>query len=92
MCVVPREGCAGVFGQELVDDFGKELVGYEGWVVVVGDYDAGDALGAAVGVECVGFLFDVEALAGLGAFGDGLTEEVHEFAVAGGESRKAGCG
>lgn len=39
--------------QELVYDFGEELVSYEGGVGVVGDYDAADAFGAAVGVECI---------------------------------------
>lgn len=40
-------------GEELVDDFGEQLVRDEGGVVLVGDYDAGDAFGAAVGVEGV---------------------------------------
>lgn len=38
-------------GEELVDDFAEELVGYEGGVLVVGDDDAADAFRAAVGVE-----------------------------------------
>ena len=42
-----------MFGEKLVDDFGEELMGDEGGVFVVGDYDAGDAFGAAVGVEGV---------------------------------------
>ena len=48
------EGRARVFGEELVDDFREELVGDEGRVVLVADDDAGDAFGAAVGVEGVG--------------------------------------
>lgn len=46
-------GRAWVLGQELVDDFREQLVGDQCWVCVVRDDDAGDALGAAVGVECV---------------------------------------
>jgi hypothetical protein len=42
-----------VRGQELVDDFGEQLVGDKGGVGVVADYDAADSFGAAVGVECV---------------------------------------
>ena len=42
-----------MFGEELVDDFGEELVGYERGVFLVADYDACDAFGAAVGVEGV---------------------------------------
>jgi hypothetical protein len=49
--------CARVLGYELVDDFGKDAVGDHGRVFVVGYYDAADAFGAAVGVECV--LWDV---------------------------------
>lgn len=52
------EGGARVSGKEFVDDFGEELVGDEGWVVGVADDDAGDALGPAVGVECVGLVED----------------------------------
>lgn len=44
---------ARVLGEELVDDFAEELVGDQGGVLVVGDDDAADALGAAVGVESV---------------------------------------
>lgn len=47
------EDIARVLVQELVDDFGEELVGNEGGVFVVGDDDAGDTLGAAVRVEGV---------------------------------------
>lgn len=47
------EDVARVLVQELVDDFGEELVGYEGGVFVIGDEDAGNAFGAAVGVESV---------------------------------------
>lgn len=47
------EGGAWVFGQELVDDFGEQLVRDERGVVLVADDDAGDAFGAAVGVEGV---------------------------------------
>lgn len=79
------EGAAGVAGEEFVDDFGEDLVGDEGGVVVVGDDDGGDAFGAAVGVEGVGLFFDVLALAGACAFGDGFGEEGHEFAIAGGK-------
>ncbi len=62
-------------------------MGDEGRVLGVGDYDAADAEGGAVGVEGVGFFFDVLAYARAGAFGDGFGEEVHEFAVAGGHVR-----
>ena len=48
------KGGPGVAGQKLVDDFGEELVGYKGGVVLIADYYSGDAFGAAVGVECVG--------------------------------------
>lgn len=47
---------ARVLGEELVDDFAEELVGDQGGVLVVGDDDAADALGAAVGVESVVWL------------------------------------
>lgn len=40
-------------GEEFVDDFAEELVGYEGGVLVVRDDDAADAFGTAVGVESV---------------------------------------
>lgn len=63
-----------MLGEELIDDLGEELVGYESWVVCVGYDDAGYAFGPAVGVECVGFLFDVLSLAGAGAFGHGFAE------------------
>lgn len=46
---------ARVLGEELVDALAEELVGDEGGVLVVRDDDAADALGAAVGVECVIF-------------------------------------
>lgn len=52
-------------GEELVDDFAEELVGYEGGVLVVGDDDAADAFGAAVGVKGVvwkEFVFRMEGL------------------------------
>jgi hypothetical protein len=42
-----------VLGEEFVDDFAEELVGYEGGVLVVGDDDAADAFGAAVRVKGV---------------------------------------
>jgi hypothetical protein len=42
-----------VGGQEFVNYFGKKLVGDEGGVVVIGDYYAGYAFCAAVGVEGV---------------------------------------
>lgn len=45
------KGGAGVFAEELVDNFGEKLMGYEGRVVLVADYDTGDPLGAAVGVK-----------------------------------------
>ena len=45
---------ARVLGQELVDDLREQLVRHQRRVVVVADYDAGDALHAApVRVECV---------------------------------------
>lgn len=69
------EGGARVARQELVEDLGQQLVGDESRVLVVGDDDAGDALAAAVGVEGVALLFDVLALAWLGALGDRLAEE-----------------
>lgn len=40
-----------MLGEELVDDLAEELVSDQGGVLVVGDDDAADALGAAVGVE-----------------------------------------
>lgn len=49
------EGGAGMSGQELIDHFREQLMRHQGGVVVVGDDDAGDALGASVGVECVGW-------------------------------------
>lgn len=73
----------GVSAQELVDDFGEELVRDQGRVLLVRDDDARDAFAAAVGVEGVGLLFDVLPLAGSGAFGDGFGEEGHELANAG---------
>jgi hypothetical protein len=36
------EGGFGIFGEELVADFGEKLVGYERRVFVVGDYEAAD--------------------------------------------------
>lgn len=48
-------GSSGVAGQKLVDDFGEELMGDEGGVILVADYYSGDAFGAAIGVECVGW-------------------------------------
>lgn len=47
------EGGARALGEELVDDFGKELVRDEGGVVGVANNDASDAFGAAVGVKNV---------------------------------------
>lgn len=58
-------------------------MGDQGWVFLIRDDDAGDAFAAAVGVEGVGLLFDVLALARLGAFGDRLCEEGHELADTG---------
>ncbi len=40
-------------GEEFIDDFGEQLVCYQRGVVVGCDDDAGDAFGAAVGVEGV---------------------------------------
>lgn len=48
-----REDVARVFVEELVDYLGEELVGDKDGVFVVGDDDAADAFGAAVGVEGV---------------------------------------
>lgn len=42
-----------MLGEEFIDDFAEELVGYEGGVLVVGDDDAADAFGAAVRVKGV---------------------------------------
>lgn len=42
--------------EELIDDFGEQLVSHQRGVVVVTDYDTGDALSATVGMECVIFL------------------------------------
>jgi len=47
------EGGAWVFGEKLVADLGKELMGDQLGVLFVGDYDAADTFGPAVGVECV---------------------------------------
>jgi len=44
---------ARVLGEELVNDFGEQLVCYKGGIVLVADYDACDALGTAIGVEGV---------------------------------------
>lgn len=58
---------------------------------MIRDNDAADALAAAVGVEGVGLLLDVLALARLCALGDGLGKEGHELADAGaGEARVLG--
>jgi len=49
-------GCptgAGVLGEELVDDLAEKLVSHEGRILVIGDNDAADTLGTAVGVESV---------------------------------------
>lgn len=54
-----------MLGEELVDDFAEELVGDQGGVLVVGDDDAADALGAAVGVESVVWGGNVSELLGL---------------------------
>lgn len=59
-------------------------------VLLVGYYDAGDSFATGVGVEGVGLFFDVLALAGPGALGDGFGEEGHEFADAG--AGEAGVG
>ena len=48
------KGGPGVFVQEFIHDFGEELVRDEGWVVGIGDDDAGDAFRAAVGMKGVG--------------------------------------
>ena len=77
-----RERRPGVRGEELVDDLGEELVRDERGVLRVGDDEAADPLRGAVGVEGVGLFFDVLAHAGARAFGDGLGEDRHEFAVA----------
>jgi hypothetical protein len=42
-----------MFHEKLVDNFGEQLMGNEGGVGVIADYDAGDALSAAVGVKGV---------------------------------------
>lgn len=55
-------------------------MGDEGRVLLVADDDAGDTLRAAVSVEGVGLLFDILALAGLGALGDSFAEKRHELA------------
>lgn len=44
---------AGVLGEELVDDLAKKLMCHKGRVLVIGDDDTADTLGAAVGVESV---------------------------------------
>lgn len=49
------KGGARVFAEELVDNFGEKLVGHEGGVVLVADYDTGDPLSAAVGVKGIGW-------------------------------------
>lgn len=51
-------------------------------ILVIGDDDAGDALGACVGVEGVLLLFDILSLAWLCAFRHGLCEHGEEFAYA----------
>ena len=61
-CRRGRRGAVGPFGarmlgKKLVDDFGQELVGDESGIFVVGDYDAGDAFGAAVRVEGIGYVY-----------------------------------
>ncbi len=66
---------ARVGGQELVDDFGEELVRDQGRVGVVADDDAADAFRPAVGVEGVVLLLYVLALARVGALADRLGEE-----------------
>lgn len=54
-----RKGGTRVHGEELVDDLGEELVRDQRGVIVVADDDAGDALGAAVGMEGVVLLLDI---------------------------------
>lgn len=49
--VGPRR--ARVFGEELVDDLGKQLMRHESRIVTVGDDDTGHTFGPAVCVECV---------------------------------------
>ncbi len=44
-----------VLGEKFIDNFGEELVCDQGWVFVIGDYDASDAFASGVDVECVGF-------------------------------------
>lgn len=70
-----------MLGEEFIDDFAEELVGYEGGVLVVGDDDAADAFGAAVRVKGVVLFFNILSLPGLCSLGDCLGEEGHEFAI-----------
>ena len=53
-----REGSARISRKELVDNFGEQLVRYQGWVVVIADDDAGDAFGPSVDMKgvCYGLL------------------------------------
>lgn len=70
---------ARILCEEFVDDLGEKLMGNERGVFMIRDNDAGESFAASVGVECVGLLFDILSLARSCAFGNGLTEECHEF-------------
>ena len=49
------EGGARIAGEELVNDFGKQLMCDKGRIVRIADYDSGNAFCAAIGMECVGW-------------------------------------
>lgn len=57
-------------------------MGHQGGVLGVADDDACHTLTRSVGVECVGFFFNVLTHARLGTFGYRLGEHGHEFAIA----------
>ncbi len=48
------EGGARVAGEELIDDFGKQLMCYKGRIVGIANDDSGNTLCTTIGMECVG--------------------------------------
>ena len=62
-------------GCEFVEELGEEDEGDAGGVFGVGDDGAGEAVGADVAVDYVGFVAYGLALTGFGSFGEGFGEE-----------------
>lgn len=63
---------------------------HERRIFMIADNNPRDALTPRIGVEGITLLFDVLALTGTGALGDGFGEERHEFADGG--AGEAGVG